>query len=60
MLDWELSTLGNPWSDVAYLTAMMYHLPKELGEMTLSQPLVGGIPAEERLLARWVRDGGGA
>jgi acyl-CoA dehydrogenase len=50
VLDWELSTLGNPWSDVAYL-ALPYHLPPAL-PFRLGSPPPGGVPGEEALLAR--------
>lgn len=43
VLDWELATLGNPWSDVAY-AAMAYHLPASaLPMLALQQPLLPGV-----------------
>ena len=29
VLDWELSTLGNRWADVAYM-CLIYHLPPDI------------------------------
>lgn len=50
VLDWELSTLGNPWADVAY-NCLPYHLPelavlKRL-EVGHGGTLPAGIPTEQ-------------
>ncbi|KAI8470744.1 MAG: acyl-CoA dehydrogenase [Monoraphidium minutum] len=52
VLDWELSTLGNPWSDVAY-ACLAYHMPQQLAAMRLPCPLPPGVPDEAALLARY-------
>ena len=58
VLDWELSTLGNPLMDVAY-SAMPYHMPANLqylsGLSTLNLPLLG-IPSEPDYLHAYVRE----
>ncbi|KAG1679496.1 hypothetical protein FOA52_011095 [Chlamydomonas sp. UWO 241] len=49
ILDWELSTLGNAWADVAY-NCLPYHLPRGTGGgglPALSSPLPPGVPTEE-------------
>ena len=55
ILDWELSSLGNPLADFAY-HLMMYRLP------TLSIPMLGGrdvgalgLPTEQEYVARYQR-----
>ena len=55
VLDWELSTLGHPLADLAYLS-MSYHLPLR------GPPLVpgSGIPTEQELVAAYsARTGAG-
>jgi len=42
VLDWELSTLGNPLSDLGYFS-MLYHLPGD----TTGVPGLGGIDLDE-------------
>lgn len=49
VVDWELSTLGDPWSDVAYM-CLGYHLLKVPGLPFLPKPLPEGIPTEAELL----------
>jgi aminoglycoside phosphotransferase (APT) family kinase protein len=55
VLDWELATLGDPLSDLAY-NCMPYHLPTDLG---FASGLVGvdlaplGIPAEPDYIAAY-------
>ncbi|KAI7835657.1 hypothetical protein COHA_010449 [Chlorella ohadii] len=47
VLDWELSTLGDPLADLAY-NCMPYHLPADVpGGLSLSSPLPAGIPDEQ-------------
>lgn len=48
VLDWELSTIGHPIADLAYL-CLHYHLPRELGG-TADQPQAG-LPTETEVLA---------
>lgn len=50
VLDWELSTIGHPIADLAYL-CLQYRLPPDLPG---SHDLVGaGLPAESEVLARY-------
>ena len=55
ILDWELSTIGNPLSDLAYLCSF-YHLPHDgapfrgLGGLDLQE---AGIPDETALIKRY-------
>jgi aminoglycoside phosphotransferase (APT) family kinase protein len=57
VLDWELSTLGHPLSDLAY-NCMLYHLPADLptvrgfGEVHLAAL---GIPDEDEYVAAYAR-----
>lgn len=58
VLDWELSTLGNPLADLAYL-CISYHLPDNLEVLpALPQPLPPGVPSEGQLVA-WYCDARG-
>ncbi|MFL1486277.1 phosphotransferase family protein [Marinobacter sp. LN3S78] len=50
VLDWELSTIGHPIADLAYL-CLHYHLPGDLGG-TADRPR-SGLPTEEEMLARY-------
>jgi len=58
VLDWELSTIGNPLADLAY-NCMAYHLPSELN--AAFQGFAGldlaalGIPSEQQYLAAYCR-----
>jgi len=55
VLDWELATLGDPWSDVAYM-CLPYHLPRgALPSISLGDGagLPEGVPTEAELLARY-------
>lgn len=51
IIDWELSTLGNPISDFAYY-CRDYHIPREDGGYG-GAPEAFGIAPEKELLARW-------
>lgn len=51
IVDWELSTLGNPLSDFAYF-CRDYHLPIEAGGFG-PDPGALGLPAEEEILAAY-------
>ncbi len=55
VLDWELSTIGHPIADLAYL-CLHYHLPGELGG-TADRPQ-SGLPTEEDMLARYCEQTG--
>jgi alkylation response protein AidB-like acyl-CoA dehydrogenase/aminoglycoside phosphotransferase (APT) family kinase protein len=61
VLDWELSTLGAPYSDIAY-NCMPYHLPPG-GEAAAypsftSADLPPGVPSEREYVAKWARASG--
>lgn len=55
VLDWELSTIGHPLADLAYL-CLHYHLPSELGGT--ADMLHSGLPTEEEMLARYREQSG--
>lgn len=55
VLDWELSTIGHPIADLAYL-CLHYHLPGDLGG-TADRPR-SGLPTEEEMLARYCEQTG--
>ncbi len=58
LLDWELSTIGHPLSDLAYNAMAWRTLPDEYGGIR-GLDLAGlGIPGEAEYLAHYVRAGG--
>jgi len=57
VLDWELSTLGNPLADIAY-NCLAYYLPARRGALRglLGTDLTAlGIPSEEEYVAAYAR-----
>ncbi|KAK9918804.1 hypothetical protein WJX75_007054 [Coccomyxa subellipsoidea] len=53
VLDWELSTLGHPFADLAY-SAMPYHLPSGIEALpSLPNPLPPGLPTENEYIAAY-------
>ena len=54
VLDWELSTIGNPLSDLAYF-CRVFHLPEAHGGLQGVDYLAQGIPAEEALIEHYTR-----
>jgi len=62
VLDWELSTLGHPYSDLAY-NCMMYHLPAPFGLLGIDNNTTNfngwlkemGIPTEKEYLDTYCR-----
>lgn len=55
VLDWELSTLGDPLSDFAY-NAMMYHMPPDIVAGLQGQDVAAlGIPSEAEYIAAYCR-----
>ncbi|MEK9672996.1 MAG: phosphotransferase [Rhodospirillaceae bacterium] len=53
VVDWELSTLGNPLADLAYNT-LPYHMPDpRRGDLRANNPVASGIPAEKDYLAAY-------
>jgi aminoglycoside phosphotransferase (APT) family kinase protein len=60
VLDWELSTLGAPLSDVAY-NCLPYHVSDPMrGDITSLHDASYGIPSEEEYLARYCAQTGRA
>ncbi len=58
VLDWELSTLGHPLSDLAY-NCLPYHWPEEsFGDMRGLDASTLGIPSEEDYVAAYCRHTG--
>lgn len=58
VLDWELSTLGHPLSDLAY-NCLPYHWPEEsFGDMRGLDPTTPGIPSEEEYVAAYCERAG--
>jgi aminoglycoside phosphotransferase (APT) family kinase protein len=53
ILDWELSTLGHPLSDLAYF-CRVYHLEPEHGGLLGVDLAANGIPAERDYLAQYL------
>jgi acyl-CoA dehydrogenase len=53
LLDWELSTLGDPIADLAY-SCLPYYIPRHcLPRMALPHPLPGGIPSMDEYVAEY-------
>ena len=60
ILDWELATLGDPWSDLAYC-CMPWHMSHDSPALPglLGLDIEGlGIPSEAEFLARYCERGG--
>lgn len=53
VVDWEISTLGHPISDLAYY-AMIWHLPAELNGLDGRDLDALGIPGEDEFLATYL------
>ncbi len=60
VLDWELSTLGHPLSDVAFNTVTWRTLPEEFGGIRGLDLAALGIPTEHEYLAHYYRHAGRA
>ncbi|MDO7843120.1 phosphotransferase [Sphingomonas immobilis] len=55
VLDWELSTLGNPAADFAY-NVMMYRMPEGLANAVVApDPAARGLPSEADYVAAYCR-----
>ena len=55
VVDWELSTLGAPLSDLAY-NCLPYHVPDDIrGDITSLDFAAYGIPSEQDCVARYCR-----
>ena len=60
VVDWELSTLGAPLSDLAY-SGLPYHVPDDVrGDITNLDYASYGIPSEEECVARYCEKTGRA
>ncbi|RYY65298.1 MAG: phosphotransferase family protein, partial [Comamonadaceae bacterium] len=57
VLDWELSTLGDPLCDVAY-TCLCYHLPDPPVGFGGADPVALGIPTEDEFIAAYAQRAG--
>ncbi len=53
VLDWELSTIGHPLSDLAYLM-LPWHLPH------MTNPVANGLPTQDEMLEHYVASSGRA
>jgi len=58
VLDWELSTLGHPMSDVAFNCIAWRTLPSEYGGLLGEDLAALGIPSEQEYLANYCRAAG--
>lgn len=58
VLDWELSTLGDPLADVAFNTVTWRTLPSEYGGIRSLDLAALGIPTEHEYLAHYYRSAG--
>jgi aminoglycoside phosphotransferase (APT) family kinase protein len=52
VIDWEISTLGDPLADFSYVM-MLWHIPKEQGGLAGHDLEALGIPSEQELIARY-------
>lgn len=58
VLDWELSTLGDPLADLAY-NCLPYHLPSSIPSLpSLPHPLPPGIPTEQQYIKMYCQERG--
>jgi aminoglycoside phosphotransferase (APT) family kinase protein len=53
VFDWELSTLGHPLADVAYLCMLYHQTADEFGGLLGADCAVLGIPTQEQFVARY-------
>ncbi|QIL79538.1 phosphotransferase family protein [Diaphorobacter sp. HDW4A] len=58
VLDWELSTLGNPLADVAFNTVAWRTLPEEFGGLRGLDLVALGIPSEAAYLSHYYQQSG--
>ncbi len=57
VLDWELSTLGHPFADLAY-QCMFWRMPKTSGGLGDIDRTAAGLPTEAEYVAAYCRRGG--
>lgn len=55
VVDWELGTLGNPYSDLAYNCLPYYAPDPRRGNLIENDPATSGIPSEEDYVARYCK-----
>ncbi|PPR64666.1 MAG: hypothetical protein CFH10_00193, partial [Alphaproteobacteria bacterium MarineAlpha4_Bin2] len=55
VVDWELGTLGNPYSDLAYNCLPYYAPDPRRGNLIENNPVVSGIPSEENYVSRYCK-----
>jgi aminoglycoside phosphotransferase (APT) family kinase protein len=55
VVDWELGTLGNPYSDLAYNCLPYYAPDPRRGNLMVNNPAVTGIPSEEDYVNRYCK-----
>ena len=53
VVDWEISTLGHPISDLAYF-CMIWHMPADMGGLAGLDLDALGIPSEDEVLAAYL------
>jgi aminoglycoside phosphotransferase (APT) family kinase protein len=58
VIDWELSTLGAPLSDLAYNCIPYYVADPTRGDITTLDSATSGIPSEEEQVARYAAQSG--
>ena len=58
VIDWELSTLGSPLSDLAYNCIPYYVADPTRGDITDLDSVTSGIPTEEEQVARYAAQSG--
>ena len=58
LLDWEMSTLGDPFADAALLTISFHSPANPQGHFDAAQAAELGIPGEAELVERYVRAAG--
>ena len=58
VIDWELSTLGSPLSDLAYNCIPYYVADPTRGDITNVDAVTSGIPTEEEQVARYAAQSG--
>jgi len=58
VIDWELSTLGSPLSDLAYNCIPYYLADPTRGDITNVDSVTSGIPTEEEQVARYAAQSG--
>ena len=58
VLDWELSTLGDPLADLAYYCQLYHDRGAAGAELSESELVASGVPSEEEVLEHYCRHTG--